>query len=133
MKVFEKLKKVIVPDDDNIDDLEEQLTDEEREKLNQYEKVKNSSVDTKNPAKMVLFEPRSFDESEEIGYHLKCRRACVVNLHRVTSDVAQRIIDFLTGSVFALDGTISRIGDNVVLCTPKDMGVAGDISLQKEE
>lgn len=130
--MLDKIKKLIVPDDgDDIEFTDHELTPEERASV-EYMSVKNKNIDTKNPAKMILFEPRSFEDAEEIGYHLKCKRACVVNLHRVTNDIAQRIIDFLTGSVFALDGTISKIGDNVILCAPKDMGVAGDISLTKE-
>ena len=52
---------------------------------------------------MVLFEPRSFEESEEVARYLKEKRAAVVNLHRLQRDYAQRTIDFLTGVVFALD------------------------------
>jgi len=82
---------------------------------------------------MVLFEPRSFDEAEEVARHLKERRAAVVNLHRLPRDYAQRTIDFLTGVVFALDGSIQKIGHNVILCTPKSIGVHGKISLDGEE
>ncbi len=82
---------------------------------------------------MVLFEPRSFEEAEEIARHLKSRRAAVVNLHRLQRDYAQRTIDFLTGVVFALDGTIQKIGHNVILCTPKNVGVDGAISLDSDD
>jgi len=82
---------------------------------------------------MVLFEPRSFEEAEEIGRHLKQRRACVVNLHRLQRDYAQRTIDFLTGVVFALDGTIQKIGHNVILCAPKSVSVDGVISLDSDD
>jgi cell division inhibitor SepF len=82
---------------------------------------------------MVLFEPRSFEEAEEIARHLKQRRACVVNLHRLQRDYAQRTIDFLTGVVFALDGTIQKIGHNVILCTPQSVVVNGEISLDSED
>ena len=93
------------------------------------QKVNRISADTK----MVLFEPRSFEEAEEIARHLKGRRAAVVNLHRLPRDYAQRTIDFLTGVVFALDGTIQKIGHNVILCTPKSIGVDGAISLDGDE
>ena len=82
---------------------------------------------------MVLFEPRSFDEAEEIARHLKVRRACVVNLHRLQRDYAQRTIDFLTGVVFALDGTIQKIAHNTILLTPSTVGVEGVISLEADE
>jgi cell division inhibitor SepF len=99
-----------------------------------YEKPMNKSI-SKLPAdtKMVLFEPRSFDEAEEVGMHLKSGRAAVINLHRLPKEYAQRTIDFITGVIFALDGTIQKIGHNVVLCTPKSMGVAGAIRLNDTE
>jgi len=71
--------------------------------------------------------------AEEVARHLKEKRAAVVNLHRLPRDYAQRTIDFLTGVVFALDGSIQKIGHNVILCTPKSIGVHGEISLDSDE
>ena len=95
------------------------------------EKVKK--VTSSGNTQMVLFEPRSFDEAEEIARHLKHKKACVVNLHRLQRDYAQRTIDFLTGTVFALDGTIQKIAHNTILLTPSSMGVDGTISLDNNE
>ena len=64
---------------------------------------------------------------------LKERRAAVINLHRLQRDYAQRTIDFLTGVVFALDGSIQKIGHNVILCTPKTIGVEGEISMDLDD
>jgi cell division inhibitor SepF len=82
---------------------------------------------------MVLFEPRSFDEAEDIARYLKNQKAAVVNLHRLNRDYAQRSIDFLTGVIFALDGSIQKIGHNVILCTPKSIGVHGKISFETDQ
>lgn len=83
--------------------------------------------------KMVLFEPRSFGEAEEVGTRLKEGRAVVVNLHKLDREYAQRTIDFLTGVVFALDGNIQKIGQNVILCYPAEIGVSGTITLGNDE
>ncbi|MDD7281807.1 MAG: cell division protein SepF, partial [Erysipelotrichaceae bacterium] len=56
-------------------------------------------------------------------------RAVVVNLHKLDREYAQRTIDFLTGVVFALDGKIQKIGQNVILCSPSQIGVQGSINL----
>jgi cell division inhibitor SepF len=130
---FEKLKNFIAPVDDEYDDGEElEYTESETTPVASYEK-KGSRVSAPSDAQMVLFEPRSFEESEEIARHLKQRRACVVNLHRLQREYAQRTIDFLTGVVFALDGSIQKIGHNVILCTPRNVGVDGEISLDSED
>lgn len=105
------------------------------EPQSQYERPKTrSNASTLNPnTKMVLFEPRSFGEAEEVGLRLKEGRAVVVNLHKLDREYAQRTIDFLTGVVFALDGKIQKIGQNVILCSPQAIGVSGTISLGDTE
>lgn len=104
---------------------------QEVEAQSRYERpMSNSNASTLNAnTKMVLFEPRSFSEAEEAGARLKEGRAVVVNLHKLDREYAQRTIDFLTGVVFALDGKIQKIGQNVILCSPKQIGVQGSISL----
>ncbi|MCH3960917.1 MAG: cell division protein SepF [Solobacterium sp.] len=131
---FEKLKNFIAPVDDEYDDENETAYDEQETKpVSTYEAKQTKVQGVPTNAQMVLFEPRSFEEAEEIARHLKQRRACVVNLHKLQRDYAQRTIDFLTGVVFALDGTIQKIGHNVILCTPKNVGVDGAISLDSED
>lgn len=131
---FEKLKNFIAPVDEE-DDYEEELeyTQEEAVPVSTYESKQTKVSKIPNNAQMVLFEPRSFEEAEEIAKHLKQKRACVVNLHRLQRDYAQRTIDFLTGVVFALDGTIQKIGHNVILCAPRNVGVDGAISLDSDD
>ena len=135
MGIKKKLFDFIAPIDETEDDEpgELEVTREEAKAISSYEsprtKINRVSADTK----MVLFEPRSFDEAEEIARHLKQRRACVVNLHRLQRDYAQRTIDFLTGVVFALDGTIQKIAHNAILLTPNSIGVDGVISLDNSD
>ncbi len=136
MSFKDKFKSILSPIDDDYGDYEEylELTEEEAEGLSEYEEPKTQGgpalpADTK----MVLFEPRSFEEAEEVARYLKDRRAAVINLHRLQRDYAQRTIDFLTGVVFALDGSIQKIGHNVILCTPKTIGVEGEISMNLED
>ncbi|NLA78514.1 MAG: cell division protein SepF [Erysipelothrix sp.] len=131
MTIKQKLKDFISPVEEE-EYLE--LTEKEASALSEYEKPHNRNI-SKIPAdtKMVLFEPRSFDEAEEVAQHLKGQRAAVVNLHRLPKEYSQRSIDFLSGVIFALDGTIQKIGHNVILCTPKSIGVAGEIKFDYSE
>jgi cell division inhibitor SepF len=138
MGLKDKLLSFVAPIDDEDEDEEEVEEVEEKpaepKPVSSYETKKNDNVKkVASDTKMVLFEPRSFEEAEEIARHLKQRRAAVVNLHRLQRDYAQRTIDFLTGVVFALDGTIQKIGHNVILCTPKSVSVDGVISLDSDD
>ena len=132
MGLMDKLKDTFTTVDDEIEEVE--LNREEARVLSSYEEPKNKGLSkVSNNTKMVLFEPRSFEEAEEVAKHLKERRAAVINLHRLQREYSQRTIDFLSGVVFALDGTIQKIGHNVILCTPASIGVHGAISLDGSE
>lgn len=98
------------------------------EKVNQTRSnvVKLESV--KNQSKLVLSEPRVFAEAQEIADHIKNRRAVVVNLQRIDKNQAKRIVDFLSGTVYALGGEIQKVGTNIILCTPDNVEVSGNIS-----
>ena len=78
--------------------------------------------------KMILLEPRAFSESQQIADHLKKKNTVVVNMKRVTPDQAKRIVDFLSGTVYALGGDLQKIGGGIFLCTPKNVNVEGAIS-----
>jgi len=127
MSIGDKIKEFIAPPEEE-DELE--LTEEEASKLTAYEKPKNPSASKFGAnADIVLFEPRNFDEAEEIGRHIKNKRACCINLHRMPSEFRQRTIDFLSGVIYGVDGSIKKIGENVILCSPKNLPVDGDINL----
>lgn len=78
--------------------------------------------------KVVICEPRVYAEAQDISEHLKNKRAIIVNLQRIDREAGMRIIDFLSGTVYALGGDIQRIGDNIFLCTPENVEVQGEIS-----
>ncbi|MOA50091.1 Cell division protein SepF [compost metagenome] len=52
----------------------------------------------------------------------------IVNLQRVRTDIAVRIVDFLSGTVYALSGSISKLGPNIFLCTPDTVEIQGSIT-----
>ncbi|AOH54209.1 cell division protein SepF [Peribacillus muralis] len=79
-------------------------------------------------SKVVLLEPRAYAEAQEVADHLKNRRAVVVNLQRIQHDQGKRIIDFLSGTVYAISGDIQKIGTDIFLCTPDNVDVSGNIT-----
>jgi len=84
-------------------------------------------------SKMILLEPRAYSESQQIADHLKMRNTVVVNLKRVTSDQAKRIIDFLSGTIYAIGGDLQKIGGGIFLLTPNNINVQGKISNDTED
>ena len=92
------------------------------------EEKANHSTPTSDSGKMILLEPRAYSESQQIADHLKKKNTVVVNMKRVTPDQAKRIVDFLSGTVYALGGDLQKIGGGIFLCTPKNVNVEGAIS-----
>lgn len=78
--------------------------------------------------KMMLLEPRAYSESQQIADYLKNRNAVVVNLKRVTPDQAKRIVDFLSGTLYAIGGDLQKLGGGIFLCTPNNVNVEGKIT-----
>ena len=82
---------------------------------------------------MILLEPRAYSEAQQIADHLKNRNSVVVNLKRVTSDQAKRIIDFLSGCIYSIGGKMQKIGVGIYLCTPKNVNIQGKITDDSEK
>ncbi len=78
--------------------------------------------------KMVISQPTTFEQSEEICNYLKERRSVIVNLEYVNKDVARRIVDFISGSVHALDGHIQKISNSIFLIAPTNYEIANDMA-----
>ena len=112
---FEGLKKMLNPGD------------EDYEEFDEVETVKSGNKENyKN--KTILVEPRAFSEAQQIADYLKARNQVVVNFKRVTSDVSKRIMDFLNGIVYAIDGKMEKLGPGIVLCAPKGFEIEGNIT-----
>jgi len=84
--------------------------------------IENSS------SKVILSEPRSFSEVQEIADHIVNRRAVVINLQRVNHQEAIKIVDFLSGTIYAVNGNMQKLGSETFLCAPDNIDVSGSIS-----
>lgn len=98
-----------------------------------YEGEIKTFADSSSSSKMILFEPRAYSESQQIADYLKKRNAVVVNLKRVTPDQAKRIVDFLSGTLYAINGGLQKLGTGIFLCTPNNVNVEGSISDETKE
>ena len=122
-----KFKKLF---EDNDEDSLQNVSEDEFYTISKEDAVKEAD---KTGNKMILLEPRAYSESQQIADHLKSRNSVVVNLKRVTSAQAKRIIDFLSGCIYAIGGSMQKIGVGIYLCTPKNVNVQGDETDKKDE
>ncbi len=94
-------------------------------KKQQSGKVVN--IHTGNQFKMIVAQPNTFDDAQDICDHLKSKKPVVINLEGIEKQDAQRIIDFLSGSVYALDGSIQKVSCDIFVIAPNNVDVSGDL------
>ena len=88
-------------------------------------KVVNINATTQ--LQVVLVKPDRFDLVSDIADHLRDKQAVVLNLESTNKDVARRLVDFLSGCAYALDGKIKKIAISTYLITPYNVDVVGDL------
>lgn len=83
--------------------------------------------------RVVVIQPETFEESRDITNHLKSKKPIVVNLESVDNDVARRIIDFLSGAVYALDGDIQKVSNGIFIVVPNNVDIMSDIIREEKK
>jgi len=132
---FKNLKDKLVDPYDEEEEVENAEYEEEEEVVtantSDYEEPTNKQVKKTN-AKMIVTEPRSYEDAKDIGECLLKKKACVVNIHRLQDNNATRLLDFLTGVTFAINGSFQKIDKNVFLFAPNEMPVDGVVDTDAE-
>jgi len=126
-----------------LDKFKEQFTDRDDEYEDEEYEEEGTSIDTAQPVPprpaagraavatrqakpytMVVVNPKDYQDAEKIGNHLKAARPVVMNMEKTDADEAQRIVDFIQGVMYALDGRIDQVSENIYLCAPNNMSVS---------
>lgn len=118
------------------DDYEEEVNEYENDVENEEErgffrKNKVVSMPQVQQVKMVITQPTSFEQSEEICGYLKERKSVIINLEYVSKDVARRIIDFVAGATNALDGHMQKISNAIFLVAPVNYDISSDLAREE--
>lgn len=119
-------------DNENIYGYEREEEPEEVEEKGLFgRKSKVVSMPQPQQIKMVITQPTSFEQSEEICNYLKEKQSIIVNLEYVNKDVARRIVDFISGGVHALDGHIQKVSNAIFLVAPVNYEIASDLAREE--
>ena len=81
--------------------------------------------------RMVISQPTTFEQSEEICNFLKEKKSVIVNLEYVNKEAARRIVDFISGGVFALDGHIQKISNSIFLVAPVNYEITNEMAREE--
>lgn len=132
MGIFDELKKLTHPYDDE----DEEYEDFEEPRERSFEDRRNKAEDRRNKVvnihattqlKVVLVKPERFENASEIADHLREKRTVVLNLESTNKDVARRLVDFLSGVAYAGDGKIKKVSTNTYIITPYSVDLMGDL------
>jgi cell division inhibitor SepF len=77
--------------------------------------------------KVVVYQALTYDDTQAIVDNLKNRKPIIVNLDSLEQDLAQRVLDFLSGAVYALDGTIQKVSRSIFVLVPSNIDIVGNI------
>ena len=127
----------VEPEEEDYDYEEEEVTEpapqEERGFLGSTfnKKGKVVGMPGMQQVKVIISQPSTFEQSEEICEHLKEKKSVIVNLEYVNKDVARRIVDFISGSVHALDGHIEKISNSIFLVAPFNYEIVNDLAREE--
>ena len=112
---------------------EDILEENDREK-NLQEEVRTSrknaqvvSIHTQKQMRVVVMEPNSFEEAQNIADQLKNRRPVIVNLENAEKMLAKRIVDFISGTTYALNGNMQKVGNGIFLFVPNNVDISGEM------
>lgn len=114
----------------------DEFQEEEKEEWQHETKGKKApvvSLHTQKNIKMIIVKPSTYDDVQEIAEHLKNRRPTIVNLEDTEKELAQRIVDFMSGATYALNGHLQKISAGIFVCAPSNVDVSGAIAEEREK
>lgn len=94
---------------------------------NKHKKGKIVNIHSSSYVKVVVYQPLNYDDTQYIVNNLKGRKPVIVNLDSLEGDLAQRVLDFMSGAVYALDGTIQKVSRSIFLLVPSNVDIVGNI------
>ena len=113
------------------EDEEEEAEVEDRKLFGRKNKVVPMQQAQGNSIKMVISQPTTFEQSDEICSFIKEKKSVIVNLEYVNKDVARRIVDFISGGVYALDGYIQKISNSIFLVAPSNYEITNEMAREE--
>ena len=121
-------------EEDNVYDYEDEEEEVEDRKIfgrRNKDKVVAMPQVNANAIKMVISQPTTFEQSDEICSFLKEKKSVIVNLEYVNKDVARRIVDFISGGVYALDGYIQKVSNSIFLVAPSNYEITNEMAREE--
>ena len=82
--------------------------------------------------RMIVYQPKSNEDTQDIIDNLKARKPVVINLEEMDNDIAQRVLDFVSGAVYALNGNIKKVSKGIFVIAPSNVDIATNNADEEE-
>ncbi|MDI3478320.1 MAG: cell division inhibitor SepF [Thermoanaerobacterium sp.] len=122
-KVIERLMNFFGFDEQEDESIEEKVENE----IPFNKKPKIVNIHTQSQIKVIILKPENFEQAQTILDNIKNKKPMIIDLQNMERNDAQRLIDFLSGAIFALNGEIKKIANSIFLIVPDNFDIAGDI------
>lgn len=129
--LFGKVLNLVGWEEDEYEEDQELETDTEEDNIMDFNQKANRSRVNKNTPnfqsstnmKLIVSQPQSFEEARSICDCLKNKKPVIVNLDSLEKVLAQRIVDFMSGSIYSLNGTIQKVANNIFVIAPSNVNI----------
>lgn len=115
----------------NIDIEEPEEDDDEDRRIWGRKNNKVVNMPQTQQVKMVICQPTTFEQSENICSLLKEKKSIIVNLEYVNKDIARRIVDVVSGAVHALDGNLQKVSNSIFLVAPYNYDITNEMAREE--
>jgi len=137
-KIVDRMLNFMGFEEENEEGMEQETRAYEEEDRTIVQKPKKNkgqvvSLHTQRQMRVSVVEPFSFDDVQGISDHLKNHRPVIVNLEQADPELSRRIVDFVSGTTYALDGSMQKVGKGIFLFVPSNVDIDVDIKEQIKE
>lgn len=139
-KLFDRMMSLVgLEEEEFVEELDEQVIEQpithnvHNNILSKKNHQKVVNIHSQGQFKVVIIQPESFDQAREICEHLKNKKPVILNVEDLEKANAQRIIDFLSGAVYALNGNIQKVSNGIFLVAPNNVDIMGGFKGDKKE
>lgn len=129
-KIMDKVLGFMGFEEEEVEVYEDQTTTYDDE--NKKKKGTLFSLPNQKQMRVVVMEPTKFDDVQGIADNLKNRRSVIVNLESADKELSRRVVDFINGTTYALNGTIEKVGAEIFLFVPSNVDVTSELRNEKE-
>jgi cell division inhibitor SepF len=110
-----------------------QWNSKRKEKEKEKEKAAIFNIHSQKQVRVIVSEPVTYDEAQGIVDNLKNRSPVIVNLERADAELARRVVDFVSGACYALNGSLQKVGTGIFLFVPNNMDINADVKREDRD